>query len=174
MRAPVVPDPARPGQESVWDYPRPPRVERSTRDITVALPASAGGAVIARTTRAWRVLETSHPPGWYVPRADVVPGALRRASGASVCEYKGPASYWDVLEPADPDRAVVVAGAAWSYEAPWAGYEQLAGAIACYPTVLDCRVDGERARPQPGGFYGGWVTDEVAGPVKGGPGTAGW
>lgn len=173
MGAAVRPDPVRPEQESVWDYPRPPRLETSARVIEVRVPTDDGaaGALLASTTRAWRVLETSHPPVFYVPRADVVPGVLRSAGGGSVCEYKGPATYWDVLDPAG---AVLAPAGAWSYERPWSPFEALVGAVAFYPSQLVCTVDGERVRPQPGGFYGGWITDDVAGPFKGAPGTLGW
>jgi uncharacterized protein (DUF427 family) len=130
----------------------------------------AGGQVVADSRRAIRVCETSHPPVFYVPRDDVADGVLERASGGSWCEWKGMATYWDV----------VVAGrrtpqAAWSYEDPSPGFEHLAGAVAFYPGKVDrALVDGEQARPQAGGFYGGWITGEVAGPFKGEPGTLGW
>ena len=160
------PDPVGPGQQSVWDFPRPPAAEVTPRRIEVTL----GGRVIARTDRAVRVCETSHPPVFYVPRADVATGVLERADGASWCEYKGTATYWDVV--VDGVRHPSVA---WSYEQPTAGYEQLRGALAFYPSRLDgATVDGEPVRAQAGDFYGGWITDEVVGPFKGEPGTRGW
>ncbi|MEP6852447.1 MAG: DUF427 domain-containing protein [bacterium] len=161
-----------PDQESVWDYPRPPRLERSTRRVSV----THGGVTVAETDRAWRVLETSHPPSWYVPRADVDQSLLQPSSArATVCEWKGRATYWDVVisgRTAIEDQTVT--GAAWSYEDPTPGFAELAGALSFMPNRFRCSVDGELVRAQDGGFYGGWVTDDVVGPFKGGPGTLGW
>ncbi|MEV4708122.1 DUF427 domain-containing protein [Actinoplanes sp. NPDC049316] len=152
--------------ESVWDYPRPPRVERSAALVTV----THAGQVIAESRRCLRVLETSHPPVYYVPRDDIAPGVLRAADGQSWCEFKGTASYWDLVV-GDSE----VPAAAWSYERPSRGYEQLTGAVAFYPgRVGECRVDGEVVRAQEGDFYGGWITADITGPFKGGPGTRGW
>jgi uncharacterized protein (DUF427 family) len=163
---PVTPEPAGPGQESVWDYPRPPRVEPSDREVVVVL----GGVEVCRTRRALRVLETSHPPTWYLPVADWVDGALRPAPGGSFCEFKGTAAYLDVV-----GGEVVADAAAWTYPRPTAGFEALRETVALYPGRMDrCTVDGEVVRPQEGGFYGGWVTDDVVGPFKGAPGTRGW
>jgi uncharacterized protein (DUF427 family) len=129
-----------------------------------------GGRVVADTRRAVRVCETSHPPVFYVPRDDVAEGVLDRASGGSWCEWKGTATYWDVV--VDGRR---LPAAAWSYEDPSPGYEHLQSAVAFYPGRVDSAlVDGERVRPQPGTFYGGWITDEVVGPFKGEAGTLGW
>jgi uncharacterized protein (DUF427 family) len=159
-------DPVGPGQESVWDYPRPPSAEVTGRRIVVEF----GGRVIAETVGAVRVCETSHPPVYYVPRDDVADGVLERAEGGSWCEWKGAATYWDVV--VDGRRS---SAAAWSYEDPSPGYEHLRGAVAFYPGRVDgATVDGEHVTPQPGGFYGGWITAEIAGPVKGGPGSLGW
>jgi uncharacterized protein (DUF427 family) len=154
--------------ESVWDYPRPPRVERSDRRIRVVL----GGATIAETTRALRVLETSHPPVFYVPLADIAPGALSDPHGPqTLCEFKGMAAYHDAIG----GDGVSVPRAAWSYADPSPGFEDLRGAVAFYPALMDeCSVDGEPVRAQEGDFYGGWVTADVVGPFKGGPGTHGW
>jgi uncharacterized protein (DUF427 family) len=163
------PDPVGPGQESVWDYPRPPRLERTSSEIVVVL----GDEEIARTTPdlpALRVLETSHPPTYYLPIDDFRPGALRAADGASWCEWKGHARYYDVL---GGDR--VAPRAAWTYPEPTAGFRPLAGAVAVMAAQMDrCTVDGEEVSPQPGGFYGGWITSRVAGPFKGVPGTRHW
>lgn len=150
-----------PGQESVWDYPRPPRIEPTSRRIRVVL----GGVTIVDSKRALRVLETSHPPVYYVPLADVAPEALREATRSTVCEFKGVARYFDVC-----GGGRVAPAAAWTYdEGP------LAGHVAFYARPMDaCFVDDERAIPQEGSFYGGWITSHVAGPFKGGPGTAGW
>jgi uncharacterized protein (DUF427 family) len=129
-----------------------------------------GGVEVARTTQAWRVLETSHPPTYYLPRSAFVAGALREAVGASWCEWKGQASYLDVLA---GDR--VAERAAWTYLDPAPGFAPIAGAIAVLAAAMDrCTVDGETVVPQPGGFYGGWITSTVVGPFKGIPGSAGW
>jgi uncharacterized protein (DUF427 family) len=152
--------------ESVWDYPRPPRLEPSKRRVRVAL----GDAVIADSTRAYRVLETSLPPSYYVPLEDVAPGALEPAEGRrTVCEWKGEASYYDVV--VDGRR---VERAAWTYPSPTAAFEPIKGYVAFYPAKLDCSLDGEQVQAQEGGFYGGWITSEVEGPFKGGPGSSGW
>lgn len=129
-----------------------------------------GGVEVCRTRRAWRVLETSHPPSWYLPREDWLEGSLQPAPGSSACEWKGLASYLDVL-----GGGLRAARAAWTYPEPTPGFASLAGAVAVYPAAVDaCTVDGEVVRPQDGGFYGGWVTDDVVGPFKGAPGTLGW
>jgi uncharacterized protein (DUF427 family) len=158
--------PPGPGQESVWDYPRPPRVEPDARLVVVEL----GGIEVCRTSRALRVLETSHPPVWYLPAADWRDGALRPAAGSSYCEWKGDAAYLDVV---GGDR--VADRAAWHYPDPVPAYGVLRGTVAVYPARMDrCTVDGEVVRAQEGGFYGGWVTDDVVGPFKGAPGSWGW
>ncbi|MDY7543823.1 MULTISPECIES: DUF427 domain-containing protein [unclassified Cryobacterium] len=159
----VVPGP---GQESVWDYPRPPRIEPVSDEVVIRF----GGREIARTVNAVRVLETSHPPAYYLPADAFLPGSLIPAAGRSVCEYKGTASYLTVVSGAA--RAV---GAAWTYPEPEPGFEALAGRIALYPGRMDlCTIDGEEVRPQAGSFYGGWITSRVVGPFKGEPGTLGW
>jgi uncharacterized protein (DUF427 family) len=154
--------------ESVWDYPRPPRVERSSKRVRVVL----GGAVIADTTRAHRVLETSHPPVYYVPLEDVASDSLEPARGrGSSCEWKGAASYLDAIG-GDGRR---VERAAWTYPEPTPGFEAIRDAVAFYPGLMDeCTLDGELVEAQEGDFYGGWITSEVAGPFKGGRGTSGW
>lgn len=154
--------------ESVWDYPRPPRVEQSKRRVRVEL----GGGVIAETTRSFRVLETSHPPVHYLPPGDVVPGALRASGGGTTfCEWKGVATYYDVVG-AD---GRVVPRAAWTYLDPRAGFEEIRDHVAFYPGRMDaCFLDDERVDAQPGDFYGGWITSDVVGPFKGAPGTSGW
>lgn len=162
------PHPERPGpeQESVWDYPRPPRLEPVDAPITIEL----GGEVIAETAEAWRVLETSHPPTYYLPRAAFRAGVLRDAPGASWCEWKGRARYFDLVT-----TTKVAAKAAWAYPDPSAGFEPIAGAVAVMAGLVDrCTVNGETVLPQPGGFYGGWITSHVVGPFKGGPGSMGW
>lgn len=160
------PEPAGPEQESVWSYPRPPRLEPSGRHVVVELD----GVIVADTRRALRLLETSHPPTWYLPPADVRTELLRPAAGASWCEWKGRAVYWDV---AVGDR--VAPRAAWSYPEPVTRYGALTDHLAFFAAAMDrCTVDGELALPQPGGFYGGWITADVVGPFKGGDGTSGW
>jgi len=155
-----------PGQESVWDYPRPPRVEATGEHLVLRF----NGVVIADTRDAVRVLETSHPPTYYLPRGAFAPGVLQPANGHSVCEYKGLASYLSVRSGARAAEAV-----AWYYPNPQPGFELLAGRVAVYPGRLDeCTVDGEVVRAQPGDFYGGWITDRIVGPFKGSPGTLGW
>jgi uncharacterized protein (DUF427 family) len=150
----------------VWDYPRPPRLESFAGAITVEL----GGRTIASTTRAWRVLETSHPPTYYLPSECFSAGVLRPVSGSSWCEWKGEASYYDLVT--DGARAE---HAAWTYLRPTAGFEPIAGAIAVMAGAVDrCTVNGEVVVPQPGGFYGGWVTSWITGPFKGVPGSTGW
>ncbi len=149
------------GQESVWDYPRPPRIEPTAKRIRVVL----GGVTIVDTREALRVLETSHPPVYYVPTNAVIEGALVRTARTSFCEWKGRASYYEVRGGARVER-----DAAWAYEEG-----PLAGRIAFYAGRMDvCFVDDERAEPQPGSFYGGWITRDVVGPFKGDRGTEGW
>jgi len=155
-----------PGQESVWDYPRPPRLDRTDVVVEVVL----GGEVVAHTSAPIRILETSHPPTYYLPRAAFVPGSLRTVRSGSYCEWKGQASYLDVV-----GGDVVAARAGWFYPVPTAPYAALVDHVAVYPGLVDrCTVDGELVRPQPGGFYGGWVTSKVVGPFKGEPGTELW
>ena len=153
--------------ESVWDYPRPPRVEPSGEHVVV----THAGAVVADTTASLRVLETSHPPTYYLPRSAFADGVLRQAQqGASWCEWKGAADYHDLLVGGEVLRSV-----AWSYPTPSPGFEVLVDHVALYPGRVDrCTVDGEVVEPQPGGFYGGWITSRVTGPFKGAPGTSGW
>jgi len=166
VRRPVRPEPPGPGRESVWDYPRPPALVASDRLVVVTL----GGQEVCRTSSAWRVLETSHPPGWYLPVADFAPGALQPAGGASFCEWKGVAAYLDVV-----GGAARAERAAWRYLDPAPTYAALAGTVSLYPGLMDeVTVDGEPVRAQDGGFYGGWITADVVGPFKGPPVTRGW
>ena len=161
--APVAPGP---GQESVWDYPRPPRLEPTAAHVVVVL----GGVTVVDTRRALRVLETSHPPTYYLPLADARPGAFRPAPGGSWCEWKGQASYLDVV---GGDQ--IVTGAAWAYPTPSSAFRDLVDHVALHPGGMErCTVDGAVVRAQEGGFYGGWVTDAVVGPFKGAPGSLGW
>jgi uncharacterized protein (DUF427 family) len=155
-----------PGQESVWDYPRPPRVETSTRRVRVEF----AGVEVADSIRAVRVLETAGAPCWYLPREDVRTDLLESANYRTFCEWKGSADHFDLVAGGRRSRR-----AAWSYPEPSPGYEAIAGFIAFYASRVDvATVDGERVTPQPGGYYGGWVTSDVVGPFKGEPGTEGW
>ena len=160
-RPPFAEEPG-PGQESVWDYPRPPAVVADTRSIEVG----ETGALVAATSTSIRVLETSHPPAFYVPPEAITPGALTVVEGSSHCEWKGAAEY------------VALAGTTdmigWRYPSPYAEFAEYAGWVSFYPGRVRCTVDGEVVRPQAGGFYGGWITSELAGPFKGEPGTQGW
>ncbi len=150
----------------MWDYPRPPRLEAVPERIVVVV----GGVVVADTTGAYRVLETSHPPTYYLPPGDWAPGALEPAAGSSFCEWKGRAAYWTVVGGARREEA-----AAWSYPDPTPAFSLLRDHVAVYCARTDrCTVGGAEASPQPGGFYGGWVTDRVVGPFKGIPGSWGW
>ncbi|HUV06574.1 MAG TPA: DUF427 domain-containing protein [Spirochaetia bacterium] len=155
-----------PGQESVWDYPRPPKVETSRSKIRVEFR----GKVIAETRRALRVLETSHPPVYYIPAEDIRMEFLEREPGSSFCEWKGQALYYSV---AVGDK--IAGRAAWSYPKPSPAYSAIKDHVAFYAERMDaCTVDGERVRPQEGAFYGGWITKNIVGPFKGAPGTLGW
>jgi len=163
-RPPFAVEPG-PGQVSVWDYPRPPRLAVDTREVTIKW----GDRDIARTRRSVVVLETSHPPSFYLPWEDVAQRYFEPAAGGSLCEWKGAARYWSLV---DGERRLDAV--AWSYPQPLAGAELLAGRVAFYPAALECRVEGALVRAQPGGFYGGWITPELVGPFKGEPGSAGW
>lgn len=155
-----------PGTESVWDYPRPPALVPTDERVEVMI----GGHTIASTTRALRVLETSHPPTYYCPPDDVADGVLVPVAGASFCEFKGWASYFDAVVSGHR-----VARAAWTYPNPSPQYAALAGFVAFYPERVDrCFVDGEIVQSQDGDFYGGWITSRVRGPFKGAPGTRQW
>ncbi|GAA4121444.1 DUF427 domain-containing protein [Nocardioides fonticola] len=150
----------------MWDYPRPPALETSSESIEIWL----GGERIAATTRSWRVLETSHPPTYYLPAEAFADGVLRPAAGSSHCEWKGQASYYDLVT-----AEQVAPRAAWTYLDPTPRFVDIAGAVAVMAAQVDrCVVEGETVTPQPGGFYGGWITSRVVGPFKGEPGTWGW
>ena len=150
----------------VGDLPHPPAIEPEVRPVRIVL----GGETIAKTARALRVLETFHPPTYYLPPDAFVPGALEPAPGRSLCEWKGAASYFTVRGGTRVERS-----AAWSYPEPFAAYAALRDHLAVYAGRMDaCFVGEERVTPQPGGFYGGWITDDVIGPFKGGPGTEFW
>jgi uncharacterized protein (DUF427 family) len=153
----------RPGQESVWDYPRPPAIRRDTRLVEVR----DGENVIARSRSSYRVLETASPPTFYLPPADVDLDRLVEAKGSSICEWKGLAKYWALeREPSVP--------VAWAYPRPRPRFEAIRDYVSFYPGRIDCFVDGVRVAAQAGAFYGGWITAEIVGPFKGEPGTGHW
>lgn len=175
----VVPGP---GQVSVWDFPRPPRLVNDSREVVIRW----GDLEVAHTRHAVLVLETSRPPSFYIPLTDVDQSLLREGTSSSFCEWKGPASYWSLVS-----KTQVLPNVGWAYPHPISGgiddkeggegkqgkglgAEALAKCIAFYPTHLTCTVGGEKVTPQPGGFYGGWITPELVGPFKSEAGTQGW
>lgn len=154
------------GQESVWDYPRPPRLEQTDRQIVVIF----NGVVIAETRRPIRILETSHPPAYYLSPEDVQMAYFKPLTRTTFCEFKGMASYYDIQV---GDK--VASAAAWTYRTPSTGYAALKDYISLYVGRMDkVTLNGEQVRPQAGNFYGGWITDEIVGPFKGDAGTNGW
>ena len=154
------------GQESVWDFPRPPRLEKTSKRLQIIF----NGVTIADTSRGYRVLETSHPPTYYLPAADIETSFLRPAGGSSLCEWKGAARYFTV-QVGDKRLEKV----AWTYPEPTPNFLPLRDHYAFYAGPMDsCMVDGVPVTPQPGGFYGGWITPDITGPFKGAPGSTGW
>jgi uncharacterized protein (DUF427 family) len=151
-----------PGQESVWDYPRPPTVVTDARLVEVR----RGDIMIASTSKAVRVLETSHPPSFYVPASALAVGVLVPVPGSSHCEWKGQAEYVALSATDTP--------IGWRYLSPYPEFAAFAGYVSFYPDVVDCSVDSEAVRAQAGGFYGGWITNEIVGQFKGESGTTGW
>lgn len=165
MRRPR-PDRIGPGQVSVWDFPRPPIAEPADARILI----EHAGRIVADSRRTIRTLETSHPPSYYIPLADLAPGMLRRAPGSSFCEWKGAAIYWDVVV-----EDQVLSRVGWSYPDPSRAFAMLRNHLAFYAEPFyRCSVDGEIVTPQPGAFYGGWITRRYVGPFKGVPGSIGW
>lgn len=152
------------GQESVWDYHRPPRMEPDKRLVEVKFQEK----IIASSTRTIRILETASPPTFYIPPLEVNWEMLRPAPRNTMCEWKGRAEYWQI--PDNPDLGVV----AWSYPIPTTEFTEIQEYISFYPGKLACFVDRERVLPQPGDFYGGWITSEIVGPFKGEPGSENW
>ena len=154
------------GQESVWDYPRPPKLEQTNKHLKIEF----NGEIIAETNRAFRVLETSHPPVYYFPPKDVKMEFMTEESGGSFCEWKGKAGYYS-LKVGDE----TVHNAAWFYPHPTANFSEIKNYLAFYPSKMDaCYIDGELVQSQEGDFYGGWITKDIVGPFKGGAGTWGW
>lgn len=146
------------GQESVWDYPRPPKIEYDSRKITVKY----GDILIAKTVSAIRILETASPPTFYIPIKYIDVKWLQKTAQTSRCEWKGEAVYWDLIV-----YGQIIHQVAWSYESPFEDFKDIAGFLSFYPSKMECYIEEERVRPQPGGFYGGWITNEIVGPVKG-------
>ena len=153
-----------PGQESVWDYPRPPALVPDDRLVEIY----HADELVVSSCSTYRVLETAHPPSFYIPPQDVNRDLLSSAPGSSVCEWKGAAQYWRLSS--DPNQGVV----GWSYPDPTSAFKSIRDYVSFYPAALACYVSGERVRAQPGKFYGGWVTTEIVGPFKGDPGTGNW
>lgn len=153
-----------PGQESVWDYPRPPALVNSDALVEVR----SGDLLLARSSACLRVLETASPPTYYIPAQDVDWSTLVRIGDSSFCEWKGTATYWALSS--NPTAG----GVAWSYANPNERFAAVDGCVSFYPGLVDCRVNSEQVQPQPGKFYGGWVTKGVTGPFKGEPGTGHW
>lgn len=152
--------------ENVWDYPRPPSIEPSDEHLVVTF----GGAIIADTTTSYRICETSHPPTYYLPLQSFADGVLQPIDGTTFCEWKGAASYFDVVSAGRTLQA-----GAWTYLQPSSRFADLLGYVAIYPSQVDsATIDGEVVQPQDGDFYGGWITSRVTGPFKGAPGTLGW
>ena len=159
-------NPSEPRRESVWDYPRPPRLEPARRRVRVVF----AGVTVAESDRALRTLETSHPPTYYIPPEDVRLDLMKATTRRSFCEFKGAARYYTLRV---GDR--VSEDCAWAYPEPARGYATLRDHVAFFAGRVDeCLVDDEQVRPQPGGFYGGWITSDLDGPFKGDPGTEGW
>ena len=155
----------KPGQESVWDYPRPPRLQKDFRKIQIR----ANGKIVAESQAAFRVLETASPPTFYIPPNDVDTESFTLGSSFSLCEWKGKANYWCMNV-----DGVFIEDIAWTYADPYPGFELIAGCFSFYPNRLACYVDGERVQAQAGQLYGGWITSEIVGPFKGEPGTENW
>lgn len=156
-----------PGQESVWDYPRPPKLEACSKHIRIYW----GDTLIADTNQAYRVLETSHPPVYYLPPDGVRMELLQQHPGQQTfCEWKGMATYWNIVS--EHGKSLQ---AAWSYPEPNASFASIKDYLAFYPSrVTACYVNDEKVQAQKGDFYGGWITSDIVGPFKGGSGTWGW
>ena len=156
----------KPGQESVWDYPRPPRLELTDKRVQIVF----NGVTIADTNRAYRVLETSHPPVYYLPPEDIEMQFLVKENGRSFCEWKGQAGYYSLSVNGKTAKNV-----GWYYANPTPSFAAIKNHVAFYAAPMDvCLVNGETVTPQPGNFYGGWITKDIVGPFKGEPGTMGW
>ena len=161
---PPFAEPVGPGEESVWDFPRPPALEA----VPEVLEVRCGATIVARSTAAMRVCETAGAPTYYFPPGDVLV-SLSEVPGESLCEWKGLARQFAVDVDGAPEGAV-----AWCYAETFPEFRTIAGWYAFYATKLDCFVGDERVEPQPGGYYGGWVTKRLKGPIKGEAGSSGW
>ena len=160
------PNPVGPGQRSVWDFPRPAIAEPCAARVRI----EHRGQLIADTQASMCTFETSHPPSYYIPRDAITPGMLRAAGGGSYCEWKGSATYWDVIV-----DGIVLPKVGWSYPDPTPAFALLRDHVAFYAAPFGrCSIDGEAVVAQPGNFYGGWITADLAGPLKGIPGSMGW
>lgn len=146
------------GQESVWDYPRPPKLVTDEREILIIF----ANKIIGRSMNAIRLLETASPPTFYIPKTDLNMDYLKKTTGESRCEWKGDAIYWNIEVDGE-----IAERAAWSYPQPKSEFSKIKGYLCFYPAKAFCYVNGEHVKPQPGGFYGGWITKEIVGPVKG-------
>ncbi|KAL9604004.1 MAG: hypothetical protein Q9219_000766 [cf. Caloplaca sp. 3 TL-2023] len=156
-----------PPKLNVHNFPRPPLLEKTPRHLQIKW----NNHLIADTKDAYWVLETTHPPTYYLP-SDSILSPLIRSPHSSYCEWKGRATYWSITNPSN--TAETVRNRIWSYTQPTKGFESIKDYLSFYAGPWDCYVDGERVEPQPGDFYGGWVTSDIEGPIKGGPGTWGW
>lgn len=154
-----------PDQESVWDYPRPPRLEKDDRLVAVCVDER----VIAQSSRSIRILETASPPTFYIPPTDIELSLLEQCDQRSYCEWKGDATYWVLKTGSNQSQPI-----AWSYETPNEAFKSIKSHLCFYPSRVEASIDGERVRAQSSEFYGGWITDEIVGPFKGDPGTLGW
>jgi uncharacterized protein (DUF427 family) len=164
QKRPAFADQPQAGQESVWDYPRPPRIAA----FTAAVEVFTNDTPVARSVDTLRVLETASPPTIYIPPQDVDMALLTHAVGNTFCEWKGSASYWQLAD--DPAGMPV----AWSYSDPFPAFEKIRDYLCFYPARIACYIDGERVQAQAGEFYGGWITDAIVGPFKGDPGSGHW
>lgn len=154
------------GQESVWDYPRPPRIEVCNKHLRIVF----NDKIIADCNKSFRVLETSHPPTYYIPKGAFVEGVLQSTEGASFCEFKGRAQYYNIMV-----GEAIANKAAWGYPEPTEPFAVLKDTVSVYAHLMDaCYVNDEQVKAQEGDFYGGWITDDIVGPFKGAPGTWGW
>ena len=161
-----IPIPPKPGQESVWDYPSPARWGNSNKQIKII----CNGIILASSNQAKRVIETSHPPTYYIPSQDIQMQYLVATSKKSWCEWKGKSSYYDISI-----GEKYIPSAAWSYCEPTLEFSHLKDHYSFYAGLMDhCYIDGELVIPQPGNFYGGWITSDIVGPFKGESGTFGW
>lgn len=166
MPANAQPEKPSSGQESVWDYPRPPAVDPTDKHVEVIF----NGVKIADTTNAKRVLETSHPPAYYIPKEDVRLEYMKQTTRSTICEFKGRASYYTISV-----NGKTVQNACWFYQSPASGFEAIKDHLCFYPSKMEaCYVDSEEVQAQEGDFYGGWITSDIVGPFKGGAGTWGW